>query len=216
MTDTASSKELPAEPFWSRVRTALSTLRATQGQPSYGKAAIARSMGMKPRLGGRIEDELAQGWNHAASRRVSLSLLVMEIDHYREYFAAYGRNDADECVTAVMRVITDALPRSSDSCLRLGASSFVIVLPDLPALMARATALKISEAVRDMALPHKESHLGIVTLGAGLAVINPQGGYDRKFFEAAAATLKKARRKGMGKLEALDLRPAQERKRRAA
>ena len=184
--------------------------------PAYGQAAIARSIGMKPKLGARIEEELHQGWSQSAARRVSMSLVVIEIDRFADYFAAYGRDEADHCLLTVMRAITEALPREGDSCLRLGASSFVIVLPDLPALMARATAAKMAEAVRQLAMPHKESHAGIVTLSMGLAVTNPHGNYDRKFFEAAAEALKKAQRRGMGRMEGVDLRPALERKRKAA
>ena len=217
MTDTAISKE-PSEPFWTRVRAALGAMRPVQQEraPAYGQAAIARSIGMKPKLGARIEEELHQGWNQAAARRVSLSLVVIEIDRFADYFTAYGRAEADDCLLTVMRAITDILPRSGDSCLRLGAASFVIVMPDLPALMARAIAAKMGDAVRDLALPHKESHAGIVTLSMGLAVTNPSGNYDRKFFEAGAEALKKAQRRGMGRMEAVDLRPALERKRKPA
>ena len=217
MTDTAIAKE-QNEPFWTRVRTALGMLRPVRQEraPAYGQAAIARSIGMKPKLGTRIEDELVQGWNHAAARHVSLSLLVIEIDRFSDYFAAYGRGEADHCLLAVMQAITAALPRNGDTCLRLGSASFVIVLPDMPALMARATANKIAEAVRHLSMPHKASHAGIVTLSMGLAVTNPRRGYDRKFFEAGAEALKKAQRRGMGRIEGVDLRPAQERKRRAA
>jgi len=214
MTDTAIAKD-GADSFWIRVRAALLAVRPRERVPAYGQAAIARSIGMKPRLGPRIEEELSHGWSQAAARRVSLSLLVIEVDRFAEYFTAYGRAEADQCLLAVMEAIKANLPRPDDTCLRLGASGFVIVLPDLPALMARATAGKIAEMVRELALPHKESHAGIVTLSAGLAVTNPRGNYDRKFFEAADAALKRARRKGMGRMEGVDLRPALERKRKA-
>ena len=217
MTDTTIAKDHQGD-LWSRVRSALNALRPVRPEraPAYGQAAIARYVGMKPKLGARIDEELAQGWTYAAARRVSLSLLVIEIDRFAEYFAGYGRDEADYCLTAVLEAITGALPRESDSCQRLGASSFVIVLPDMPALMARATATKIADSVRHMAIANKESHAGIVTLSMGLAVTNPQGNYDRKFFEAGAEALKKARRRGMGRMEGVDLRPALERKPRRA
>ena len=217
MTDSVIIKET-VEPFWARVRVALGALRPVQKErvPAYGQAAIARSIGIKPKLGARIEEELAAGWNHSAARRVSLSLLVIEIDRMADYFTAYGKAETDDCVLAVMRAVTEALPRGGDMCLRLGRATFVIVLPDLPVLMARACAAKITEAVRQMNLPHKESHAGMVTVSMGLAVGNPQGGYDKRFFETAAEALKKAQRKGLGRIEAVDLRPAQERKRKAA
>lgn len=214
MTDTPMTKQQD-DHFWARVRAALVGGRQER-PPAYGQAAIARSFGMKPKLGARIEDELVQGWNRSASRRVSLSLLVVEIDRFADYFTAYGKTQADHCILSVMRAIAESLPRDGDSCLRLGRASFVIVLPDLPALMARATAAKIAESVRKLGLPHKESHAGMVTIGVGLAVTNPQNHYDKKFFETAAEALKKARRKGMGRMEGVDLRPALERKRKAA
>jgi diguanylate cyclase (GGDEF)-like protein len=216
MSDTAIAKET-ADSFWTRVRSALGVRPAQKEKvPAYGQAAIARSLGLRPKLGARIEEELAAGWNHAAARRVSMSLLVVEVDRVSDYFTAYGKTGTDACVLAVMRAVTEALPRGGDTCLRLGRATFVIVLPDLPLLMARASAAKINDAVRQLGLPHKESHAGTVTVSMGLAVGNPEGGYDKRFFETAAEALKKAQRKGLGRIEAVDLRPAQERKRKAA
>jgi len=214
MTDTASSRD-HSDPFWVRVRAALNA-RRPERQPAYGKAAIARSIGIRPKLGSIIEEEMARGWQSAAGRHVSLSLLVVEIDRFQDYFTAYGKDAADDCTRAIMGAIGKALPRDTDRCLPMGASGFVVVLPDLPALMARAMAARIAENVRHLGLAHKESHLGIVTISQGLAVTNPRGNYDRRFFEAGAEALKKAQRKGMGRLEGIDLRPALERKRKAA
>lgn len=212
MTETAPTRD-SADPFWTRVRTALGALRPIR-QPAYGQAVIARSIGMRPKLGVMIDDELQNGWEQAAGRHVSLSLLVIDIDQASTYFAAYDAATAEETIAGVMQAITGCLPRESDSCLRLGRSGFVVVLPDLPALMARAVATKITEAVRRHALPNKESHAGIVTVSMGLAVTNPRGTYDRKFFEAGAEALRKAQRKGLGYIQAIDLRPALDRKRK--
>lgn len=212
MTLTATTKE-QADPFWARVRTALGALRPVR-QPAYGQAAIARSIGMKPKLGTLIEDEMLQGWAIAASRNVSLSLLVIEIDRSTEYFSAYDKTETDDGVLRVMQTVVDCLPRGGDSCLRMGRGGFVVVLPDLPALMARAAAVKIVDAVRRQSLSHKESHAGVVTVSMGLAVTNPHGAYDRKFFEAGADALRKAQRKGLGYIQVVDLRPALDRKKK--
>ncbi|MHA6691529.1 diguanylate cyclase domain-containing protein [Devosia sp. A449] len=216
MTDIATAKD-SSEHFWARVRVALGAMRPVRQErvPAYGQAAIARSIGMKPRLGARIDEELALGWRLAAGRNVSMSLLVIEVDRFADYFTAYGRAVTDDCLLSVLGAIKATLPRETDTCLRMGRSSFVIVLPDLPVLMARATAAKIADAVKALSLAHKESHAGIVTISQGLAVINPEGHYDRKFFEAAAEALKKAQRKGMSRIEGVDLRPTQKRRKAA-
>jgi diguanylate cyclase (GGDEF)-like protein len=217
MTDTVTSKESP-DPFWTRVRVALGGTRPMPQErlPAYGKAAMARSIGMKPRLSAPLEEELAAAWTRSAERKVSLSLLVIELDRFKEYSGAYGKHEIEDCLMSVMDAIREVLPREGDSVYRLGRASFVVVLPDFPALMARSTAQKIAIAVRDLNLAHKESHAGIVTTGIGLAVGNPRGNYDRKFFETAAEALIKAQRRGLNRVEAVDLRPAQDRKRRAA
>lgn len=216
MTDSTLSTSAD-DHFWSRVRNALGAIGQRRARvPAYGQAAIARTIGMKPKLGARIEEELVNGWNRAATQHVSLSLLVIEIDRFREYFTAYGKPATDATTGRVMQAIADALPRDGDLCLRMGRATFVIVLPDLPALMARATAKNIATAIRKAGLPHKDSHAGSITLSMGLAVGNPRGTYDKKFFEAAAEALKKAQRKGINRVESVDLRPAQEKKRKAA
>ncbi|SEP77135.1 diguanylate cyclase (GGDEF) domain-containing protein [Devosia sp. YR412] len=212
MTVTATSKD-ESDHFWNRVRTALNTLRPVR-QPAYGQAAIARSIGMKPKLGTLIEDELAFGWTKAAEKNVSLSLMVIEIDRALDYFSAYDPDETHDGVLAVMQAIANALPREGDRCLRMGRSGFVVVLPDLPVLMAKAVATKIADAVRRQTIAHKESHAGIVTVSLGLAVTNPRGAYDKKFFEAGAEALKKAQRKGLGYQHSVDLRPALDRKKK--
>lgn len=216
MTDTTISTSTDIQ-FWTRVRTALGAIGQKRDRvPAYGQAAIARSIGMKPKLGARLEEELVNGWNRAAAQKVSMSLLVIEIDRFREYFTAYGKPATDAATLKVMQAIADALPRDGDICLRLGRATFVIVLPDLPALMARSSAKTIADSIRKAGLPHKESHAGSITLSMGLAVGNPRGNYDKKFFEAAAEALKKAQRKGINRIESVDLRPAQDKKRKAA
>ena len=115
-------------------------------EPAYGQAAIARSLGMRQRLGAVIEEELELAWSRSAERKVSLSLLVIEIDRIKEYFSVYGKRAADDCTFAVMQAVREAMPRAEDNCLRLGRASFVVVMADYPALMARAAAQKIALA----------------------------------------------------------------------
>ena len=217
MTDTVISKDT-SEPFWSRVRGALEALRpaARAHALSDDLPAMARAIGKRPKPSPRIEQELANGWASAAGRHVSLSLLVIEIDRMNDYLAAYGKPAADDCVASVMQALADMLPRDSDVCLRWGAFTFVVVLPDLPVLMARTSAAKMHDAVRRLGLEHKESHAGTVTVSMGLAVNNPRGAYDKKLFHTGLDALKKAQRKGLGRVETIDLRPAQERKRKKA
>jgi GGDEF domain-containing protein len=73
-------------------------------------------------------------------------------------------------------------------------------------LMGRDLAGKIGHAVRREGLVNKESHAGAVTLGAGLAVVNPEPPFDKDVLNTAKMALRKAQRRGLGRLEIADMR----------
>lgn len=188
--------------FWQRVRLILS--RAPGGRAPDGAVAL-RSLG-KTLPPVRMVEELQRGWLLAAERQVSLCVMALEVDCFGEYLAVYGREAADDCLERLHQVISALLERDDDRCLRLGQSGFLMILPDMPMLMARDLANGIGRAVRQQGLINKESHAGTVTLGAGLAVINPPPAFDDAVLDIARDALRKAQRRGLGRLEIADLR----------
>jgi len=201
--------------LWGRIRAALG--RDVDARvPAYGQAAIAKNPNKKPRAAQRIDEELRKSWSHAAERNVSLCVLALELDGYAEYFAAYGREAVEDCLATLQAAISPLLPRQTDQCLRHGRAGFVLVLPDMPALMARDLASRIALTIRREGLVNRESHAGQVTMSTGIAVANPQGGLDKSVLEAAHQAVKKAQRRGLARLEVVDLRGREEKSRRAA
>jgi len=188
-----------SEPFWQRVRQTFSAIRPTRAEPA---APRGRSV--------RIEEELEAAWDYSASRNVSMSVIVVELDLMTEFFSVYGRAVADDCVATAAEIIAEMLPRANSHCLPLDRASFIVVLPDYPALMARKLAETIAETIADEAIAHKESHAGVVTASAGLVVVNPRDGFNASLFDAAAEALKKAQRRGLGRVELVDMRPMQQ------
>lgn len=201
--------------FWARVRAALG--RGVDAHvPAYGQAAIARNPNKKSRLAQRIDEEMRRNWAYAAERNVSLCVLALEMDGRDDYVAAYGHAAVEESLETLNGIIAALLPRETDRCLRNGRGGFVLVLPDMPALMARELASRIAVAVRRAGLANRESHAGQVTLSTGIAVANPQGALDRAVLDAASQAVKKAQRRGLARLEVVDLRGRNERQRKAA
>jgi diguanylate cyclase (GGDEF)-like protein len=196
--------------FWARVRAALS--RSPAGaEPAYGKAEIAKRPGKKLRPAQRIEESLRRAWTRSAENNVSLCVLALEMDVYASYFSSYGRDGVEDCLEKLEQLIRSQVP-SEQACLRNGRAGFILVLPDMPNLMARDIAAKIAAGVRSLAIANKESHAGQVTLSMGLAVVNPQGAFDRGVLEAATVAVRRAQRRGLARLEVVDFRAAQERK----
>lgn len=204
---------MATEGFWSRVRTAL-TRRAQE--PAYGKAAIAAKSGSRRSMSQLVEDEFRACWVSAATRNVSLCVLALEMDHFPEYFNFYGQDAADDCVAQLREVVSALRPRESIPCLRTGRSGFMLILPDMPVLMARELVARIGVAVKNAGLINKESHTGLVTMSAGLAVVNPQGKHERKVLDIATQALRRAQRRGIGQLDVADLRSDNDPRRKAA
>ncbi|MDV3251561.1 diguanylate cyclase [Devosia sp. BK] len=194
--------------FWQRVRTILGRHAALRGS---GGAEALEAMRKRYPAGRPIEEELQRAWLMASERRVSLCVVAVEIDCYVEYLSAYGRDAAEDCMETLERLIASLLVREDDSCMRLGQSGFVLVLPDMPMLMGRELVMKINQAVRRQGLINKESHAGAVTLGSGLAVVNPEPPYDRNVLDIAKQALRKAQRRGLGRLDIADLRGGEKR-----
>ena len=194
--------------LWQKVRSLLGrhAERRDARRPMSSSGSHKRHLAARP-----IEEELQRAWMLAAERNVSLCVVALEIDCFGEYLAAYGRDAAEDCLETLERVIVSLLKRDEDCCLRLGQSGFLLVLPDMPMLMGRDLANKINQAVRREGLVNKESHAGAVTLGAGLAVVNPEPPFDKDVLETAKMTLRKAQRRGLGRLEIADMRISEKR-----
>lgn len=185
--------------FWDRVRALL------QRTPA-GRGSAFATLGRRATYQGLVDEELRRGWTFAADRNVSLCVMTIEVDCFAEYLSAYGRDAAEDCLETLDHAVNALLERPGDRCLRLGQSGFLLVLPDMPMLMARGLATKILTAVRREGLVNKESHAGIVTVGSGLAVINPQNGFDVSVLDAARNAVRKAQRHGLSRLDVADLR----------
>ncbi len=198
--------------FWTRVRVALGR-RPASAEPAYGQSAIAKSKNRPARM---VDEELRRGWALAGERNVSLCAVALELDLYTEYFAAYGRESVDETLRTLDQTIRCLLTRPEDRCVRAGRAGFMLILPDMPVTMARDLCGRIAAAVRKCDLPNRQSHAGQVTLSVGLVAVNPQGSFDKGLPSQTAQAVKKAQRRGIGRLEVVDLRGKPEKRKKAA
>jgi diguanylate cyclase (GGDEF)-like protein len=200
--------------FWARVRAALGS--GGQSATRLDGLSPLPNPNRKVRAAQQIEDDLRRAWTEAGSRKVSLCVLAMDMDNFADYFSAYGRGALDQSLATLEAAIATLVPRQDFACRRNGRSGFVLVLPDMPVLMARELAARIAAAVRHEGLPHRESHAGHVTLSMGLCVVNPQGSFDRAVLTGAVQAVKKAQRRGIGRLEIVDHRVLTQKAQKAA
>ena len=144
-------------------------------------------------------------WRRAAKFHQPLSLLLIDVDLFKLYNDTYGHMAGDKCLIDVADAIRTTAQPYSNLCVRLGGEEFVVLLPGAQASNAAVVAEEICWGVRNMALPHKNSPYGIVTVSVGVATIVPTDNDERVLFEAADAALYKAKDRGRNCVEGLAL-----------
>lgn len=153
-----------------------------------------------------FDDTLVREWRRAERRNAPLSLLLLDIDHFKEYNDRYGHQAGDDCLRAVAGSLDRALRRSSDLAARYGGEEFVIVLPETDSQGARNVADKVLEIVRGLGIEHAQSRTApVVTISIGVATATPARDDDsgwKKLLGSADAALYAAKRRGRNRAEA--------------
>ncbi|MES1152758.1 MAG: diguanylate cyclase [Dongia sp.] len=119
-------------------------------------------------------EALEKEWRGAIRRNASISLLMTDIDDFKQFNDAYGHLAGDEALRRVAKALESAALRPADMVARYGGEEFVILLPDTGANEAALVADRLLLAVRRLAIPHEHSRgWQYVSLSVGLASARP-------------------------------------------
>ena len=126
-------------------------------------------------------------WDNARRNKQPLSLVMLDIDYFKQYNDLYGHLEGDQCLKRVAEILSSAATRARDFVARFGGEEFVVVLPETD----EHAAMLIAERCRDLMtaayIPHEGSPVAKqLTLSIGVATIIP-GHSDEllSFIEAA-------------------------------
>jgi len=101
-----------------------------------------------------------------------LSVIMLDIDHFKEYNDYYGHVMGDECLRRIGRVLTGCVTRSVDLAARYGGEEFACILPDTGIQGAVAIAECIRQRIHELKIEHKESPVSeFVTASLGVATV---------------------------------------------
>ncbi len=120
-----------------------------------------------------FDEMTTREFNRAARSREPVSLIMVDLDHFKAYNDHFGHPGGDECLRTVARVIRDVAGRSGDLSARLGGEEFAILLHGAGIERARAMAEELRTTLQELALPHAPEIGGVVTLSAGVAIARP-------------------------------------------
>ena len=118
----------------------------------------------------RFDDVLTREWRRCGRSGAPLSLLMIDVDHFKAYNDHSGHVEGDECLRQVAKLLGAAAKRPGDLVARYGGEEFVCLLPEVDVAGARTVADKLVEAVRRDNIPHPCSPLGPrLTISVGSA-----------------------------------------------
>jgi diguanylate cyclase (GGDEF)-like protein len=123
----------------------------------------------------RCFDEYWHGqWHLLAERQQPLSLVLIDIDHFKNYNDYYGHQAGDECLQKVARAISNVLKRATDLAARYGGEEFAIALPNTSVPDTIQIVQKIVSEIENLNLEHLRSQTSDrVTLSLGISCVVP-------------------------------------------
>jgi diguanylate cyclase (GGDEF)-like protein/PAS domain S-box-containing protein len=137
-------------------------------------------------------------WPHARRNNQPLSLILLDIDYFKQYNDHYGHIQGDECLKRVAQSLSAAAARSRDFFARFGGEEFVLVLPETDAESAKKVAERCRNLIFKEQIPHEKSQVSqILTVSLGVGTIIPsQKDEPMAFIEAVDRLLYQAKQSG--------------------
>jgi diguanylate cyclase (GGDEF)-like protein len=145
---------------------------------------------------------LSVEWKRASRAKQNLSLLMIDVDHFKALNDRYGHTTGDAVLRAIVRSLTTALRRPSDLLARYGGEEFAIILPGVDLRGAMLVAEHMREAVERRRIPNEGSDASrFVTLSVGVVCEQPtEGGFPLKMLERVDAALYSAKSQGRNRV----------------
>lgn len=124
-------------------------------------------------LANRRHFDKALGQEYARHRRTGrpLSVLMIDVDHFKRVNDRYGHAVGDDYLRAVARALERSVPRVTDLAARYGGEEFACLLPDTDSHSACAVAERIRAAVRLLELPNLDADTPYLTVSIGIATL---------------------------------------------
>ncbi len=145
-----------------------------------------------------FDQHIRSEWQRGTRTKGELSLLLIDIDHFKQYNDTYGHQAGDACLTLVAKALSSSVHRPGDQVARYGGEEFVCVLPSTNLEGAELIGGTLREAVNFLKIPHKSSSVcDHVTISVGGAWVQlDQSKEIGELISAADANLYKSKSEG--------------------
>jgi diguanylate cyclase (GGDEF)-like protein len=124
----------------------------------------------------RFDENLQAEWRRCRRSSLPLTLLMIDIDHFKSYNDHYGHQAGDTCLQAVAATLKRAFGRSHDLVARYGGEEFVCLMPECDAAAGLNKAEELCVSVRSLGIRHAAAAADVVSVSIGIATVVPTDG----------------------------------------
>ena len=117
-----------------------------------------------------FDESLVREWGRSHRRSEPLTVMLVDVDHFKTYNAFHGRRRGDECLVSVAQAVTSSLKRPADLVARYGGGSFAVMLPSTDRVGAMEVGRRILRQIASLCIPHGAPGAGsTVTVSIGVS-----------------------------------------------
>ena len=137
-------------------------------------------------------------WLKARQNKQPLSLIIIDIDFFKEYNDFYGHLQGDDCLKQVAETLNNVKARSRDFFGRFGGEEFIMLLPEADENAAWSIAERCRQALFKKQIPHEQSKVSqLLTISLGVSTMIPsQDDEHNELISRADKQLYQAKQKG--------------------
>jgi diguanylate cyclase (GGDEF)-like protein len=163
------------------------------------RLTVMASMDMLSGLANRrgFQSRLDFEWMKARQYNSELSLLMIDVDHFKLFNDTYGHPEGDACLATLGETLAGIADETMGFAGRYGGEEFCLLLPNTGVVRAVEIGEMVRAAVQNLALPHATSSYQTVTVSLGVACTRPNDAQQPgDLIEAADAALYAAKHRG--------------------
>lgn len=120
-----------------------------------------------------FDEVIEREWSGAMRQQEPLSLLMIDIDYFKQFNDTYGHQRGDDCLIAVAAVLQKSIRRATDEVARYGGEEFAVLLPDTDWSGAMVVAETIREQVGLIRMELHAAENPLITVSIGIATVTP-------------------------------------------
>ncbi|MDD2717404.1 MAG: diguanylate cyclase [Candidatus Wallbacteria bacterium] len=147
----------------------------------------------------RFDEKMQEEWNRSKRKKAPLSLLMIDVDCFKNFNDHYGHSAGDDCLRQIASVLRTTFTRAGDLVARYGGEEFMVILPEIDGTGLENMAAELARNVVALKVPHQKSvaaEFVTISIGGVTSIPDQSCSGPQELVEAADTMLYKAKADG--------------------